>query len=101
MVLTWSVFNRSAVPLCARMPDRHLACLNDFVLLVIGNDWKSKGLPCILDAAGHLDDPNIRVLVVGSDNPAPFREAVGEYGLAERVHFLPSRPDVEFLLRRC
>ena len=69
---------------------------DDFAVLLIGNDWKSKGLPCLLNAVGHLDDANFVVLVVGRDNAAPFSDAIQKYGLTGRVHFLPPRPDVEF-----
>jgi UDP-glucose:(heptosyl)LPS alpha-1,3-glucosyltransferase len=68
----------------------------DFVLLLIGNDWNSKGLPCLLSAASRLSGASFSILVVGSDNPAPFQETIQKLGLADRVHFLPPRPDVEF-----
>ena len=69
---------------------------SDFALLLIGNDWKSKGLPCLLNAVGHLGGTNFAILVVGSDNPAPFHNAIQKHGLTGRVHFFPPRPDVEF-----
>lgn len=69
---------------------------DDFAVLLIGNDWKSKGLPCVIDAAAHLADPRLTILVVGRDNPAPFQHAIREHGLSGRVHFLPPRSDVEF-----
>jgi UDP-glucose:(heptosyl)LPS alpha-1,3-glucosyltransferase len=68
----------------------------DFALLLIGNDWKSKGLPCLINAVGHLGDSNLTILVVGRDNPAPFQDAIRAHGLMDRVRFLPPRPDVEF-----
>ena len=67
----------------------------DFALLLIGNDWKSKGLPCLLNAVTHLGDTNFVILAVGRDNPAPFQNAIQKHGLAGRVRFLPPRPDVE------
>jgi glycosyltransferase involved in cell wall biosynthesis len=81
---------------------------NDFAVLLIGNDWKSKGLPCLLNAVGNISDASIdsgvdananrtiHILVVGQDNPAPFREGIDRNRLTGRVHFLPPRPDVEF-----
>jgi UDP-glucose:(heptosyl)LPS alpha-1,3-glucosyltransferase len=69
---------------------------DDFAVLLIGNDWKSKGLPCVIDAVAHLADPRFTILVVGRDNPAPFQNAIQERGLSGRVHFLPPRSDVEF-----
>jgi UDP-glucose:(heptosyl)LPS alpha-1,3-glucosyltransferase len=68
----------------------------DFALLLIGNDWNSKGLPCLLSAASRLCGINVSILVVGRDNTASFQEAIQQLGLTGRVHFLPPRPDVEF-----
>ncbi len=67
-----------------------------FALLLIGNDWKNKGLPCLLEAVGRIGNPNLCVLVVGRDNPAPYQEAIRRHALARQVFFLPPRPDVEF-----
>jgi UDP-glucose:(heptosyl)LPS alpha-1,3-glucosyltransferase len=69
---------------------------SDFALLLIGNDWKNKGLLCLLEAAGQTGDPRLQVLVAGSDNPTPFAAVIERNGLTGRVHFLPPRPDVEF-----
>jgi glycosyltransferase involved in cell wall biosynthesis len=68
---------------------------SDFALLLVGNDWKSKGLPCVLNAVGHLGGSNFVILVVGHDNPAPFQDAIRRNALTDRIHFLPPRPDVE------
>jgi glycosyltransferase involved in cell wall biosynthesis len=68
----------------------------DFALLLIGNDWKNKGLLCLLQAVGQTRDPRLKVLVAGRDNPAPFASVIESQGLAGRVSFLPPRPDVEF-----
>ena len=68
----------------------------DFALLLIGNDWKNKGLPCLLEAVAQAADPRLRILVVGRDNAAPFTAAITRYGLDGSVSFLPPRPDVEF-----
>src|SRR5262249_44531479 len=62
---------------------------NDFVVLLIGNDWKNKGLGTLLSAVGQLRRPAIQVLVVGSANPRDFDKAIHENELEGRVHFLP------------
>jgi UDP-glucose:(heptosyl)LPS alpha-1,3-glucosyltransferase len=67
-----------------------------FVVLLVGNDWKKKGLPHLLEAAGRLRDPRLRILVVGRDTTAPYQEMIRRLGITEQVSFLPSRPDVEF-----
>jgi UDP-glucose:(heptosyl)LPS alpha-1,3-glucosyltransferase len=69
---------------------------NDFALLLIGNGWKNKGLPCLLESVGLLQDARLIVLVAGQDSPAPYQAAIERHHLNGRVQFLPSRPDVEF-----
>jgi UDP-glucose:(heptosyl)LPS alpha-1,3-glucosyltransferase len=68
----------------------------DFVLLLIGNGWKNKGLPTVLESTGMLQDSRLTVLVAGQDNPAPYQAAIERHHLHGRVRFLPPRPDVEF-----
>lgn len=67
-----------------------------FAILFIGNDWRNRGLPCLLNAAAMLQDPNAHILVVGTDSAAAYQEAAENLRLAGRVHFLPPRRDVEF-----
>ncbi|HEV2618202.1 MAG TPA: glycosyltransferase family 4 protein [Candidatus Acidoferrales bacterium] len=67
-----------------------------FALLLIGNGWQNKGLPVILEAMGHLRGLPLHLLVVGHDDPSPYRGAMERNLLIGRVHFLPVRNDVEF-----
>jgi len=69
---------------------------NEFAVLLIGNDWKNKGLTCLLEAVSRLANRAIRVLVVGTDDATPFRGLLEQDNLAARVQFLPPRPDVEY-----
>jgi glycosyltransferase involved in cell wall biosynthesis len=68
----------------------------DFCLLLIGNDWRKKGLLCLLDAVRQIEDTRLRVLVVGKDDRTLFETQARAFGLEGRVRFLPLRPDVEF-----
>lgn len=68
----------------------------NFALLLIGNDWTNKGLPCLLEAVGHLHIPDMRILVVGTDTTAPYMTSIRRYGLQDCLQFLPPRKDVEF-----
>jgi glycosyltransferase involved in cell wall biosynthesis len=81
-----------------RAQARHLLGLDKgaLALLLIGNDWKSKGLSCLIEAVAQLDAPDICILVVGTDTAAPYASAVRRHGLQNRLQFLPIRPDVEF-----
>ena len=69
---------------------------DQFALLLVGNDWRNKGLPVLLGALELLHDLPIRLLVVGSDNPMRYRAMVRTKSLEEQVHFLPPRSDIEF-----
>ncbi|MGH9775199.1 MAG: glycosyltransferase family 4 protein [Candidatus Acidiferrales bacterium] len=68
----------------------------DFVLLLIGNDWKKKGLGALLEALAQLKDGSIRLLVAGSDDRSLWLSRIAELGLAGKVRFEDSRADVEF-----
>jgi UDP-glucose:(heptosyl)LPS alpha-1,3-glucosyltransferase len=65
-------------------------------LLLVGNGWKNKGLETLLDAVGSIGSAELRLLVVGQDDPFPYRDAIARLGLGQRVSFLPPRADVEF-----
>jgi glycosyltransferase involved in cell wall biosynthesis len=81
----------------ARPASRHALSIHDdeFVLLLIGNDWRNKGLNCLLDAMAKAADPRFRALIVGADDPGPFRDRIGQLALDGHVQFCPPRPDVE------
>jgi glycosyltransferase involved in cell wall biosynthesis len=69
---------------------------DSFTVLFIGNDWRNRGLPCLLQAVAMLEDPRVQILVVGTDSVAAYQEKVERLGLSGRVHFLPPRANVEF-----
>ena len=67
-----------------------------FVLLLIGNDWRNKGVMAILEAMEMLNDLPVRLLLVGREDATEYRDIAEAHHLADRVHFLPPRADVEF-----
>ncbi|MHB8542084.1 MAG: glycosyltransferase family 4 protein [Candidatus Acidiferrales bacterium] len=67
-----------------------------FALLLIGNDWLNKGLMLLLEAMDRLRDLPLQLLVIGQDDPSPYGSVIRAKSLADRVHFLPPRKDVEF-----
>jgi UDP-glucose:(heptosyl)LPS alpha-1,3-glucosyltransferase len=79
-----------------REPARKLLRVEDadFVLLLIGNDWKSKGLPSLLHAVAALRHLPLRVLVVGGDSTAPFLALIQQLQLSGSVHFHAASSDV-------
>jgi UDP-glucose:(heptosyl)LPS alpha-1,3-glucosyltransferase len=55
-------------------------------LLFIGNDFARKGLASAIRALPELRT-DLRLVVVGGDDPAPFRRLAVELGVADRVEF--------------
>jgi UDP-glucose:(heptosyl)LPS alpha-1,3-glucosyltransferase len=66
----------------------------DFVLLLIGNDWRVKGLETVLRAMSSLSGLPFLVIAAGDDSPGSFREMAESLGILERSRFEPSRLDV-------
>jgi len=67
-----------------------------FTLLLIGNDWRKKGLGTLLEALMQLANLPVQLVVV-SNEAAAVSQAVAQYPeLRELVHILPPRKDVEF-----
>lgn len=67
---------------------------DQIVLLLIGNDWRNKGLKTLLQAMAHCIDLPLRLMVVGRDEQTPFRAEVQKLGLTDRVEFFAPVPDV-------
>jgi glycosyltransferase involved in cell wall biosynthesis len=72
--------------------------LNDdkFVLVLVGNDWKKKGLVALIEALAQLKDLPLALVVAGKDDPTPYRSRIRELGLEEEVKFCASRADVQW-----
>jgi len=67
---------------------------SDFVLLLVGNDWRVKGVETILRAMSALRDLPIFVIVAGDDSPDFFRETARSRGVLEHCRFELPREDV-------
>lgn len=67
---------------------------DDIVLLLIGNDWNVKGLPAILQAMRQIQRRNLRLLVVGADDPAPFQKIAESLKIQQFCRWEPSSSDV-------
>jgi UDP-glucose:(heptosyl)LPS alpha-1,3-glucosyltransferase len=66
-----------------------------FVLLLVGNDWKKKGIAALLEALAALKDLPLILVVAGKDDSTPYQARIRELGLEGRVMFQPSRADVQ------
>lgn len=67
-----------------------------FAILLVGNDWRKKGLLTLLAALQMLHPLHFDLLVVGRDDPESFHATVSQRNLTQHVHFLPLRKDIEF-----
>jgi UDP-glucose:(heptosyl)LPS alpha-1,3-glucosyltransferase len=65
-----------------------------FTLLLIGNDWKKKGLLTLLEALAACRELPLMLLVVGSDDRAPYDSLIRDHKLTDRVRFLEPAPEV-------
>lgn len=60
----------------------------DFVLLLIGNDWRNKGLSTVLTAMAAIREIPLRLLIAGQDAAASFFfESAKSLGLSERCRW--------------
>jgi UDP-glucose:(heptosyl)LPS alpha-1,3-glucosyltransferase len=60
----------------------------DFVLLFIGNEFDRKGLETVIEATAILDDPALKVVIIGDDDPDPYRRRAAALGVGSRLRFL-------------
>lgn len=67
---------------------------SSFVVLLIGNDWKNKGLRCLLQSVAALRHLPLQVLVAGRDARDPFLSQIESLQLGQRVLFADPSPDV-------
>ena len=60
----------------------------DFVALLIGNDWRNKGLSTVLNAIAAASDFPFRLLIAGQDATGPsFHQAATALGVSERCRW--------------
>jgi glycosyltransferase involved in cell wall biosynthesis len=66
----------------------------DFCILLIGNDWRTKGLDTLLSALALCRELPLKLLVVGTDDRDAYEATIRAGGIADRVRFLDPSPDV-------
>jgi glycosyltransferase involved in cell wall biosynthesis len=67
---------------------------DDFILLMIGNDWRVKGLGSILEAMAALPDLPLQLIVAGNDEGSHFRDEAKRLGVLARCRWEEPRYDV-------
>lgn len=75
---------------------------NDFILLMVGSGFKTKGVDRALLSAASLPNAiraRTHLFIIGQDNPTRFLKQAKKLKIANRVHFLGGRNDIpDFLL---
>jgi len=66
----------------------------DFTLLLIGNDWRKKGLTAAIEALAACRALPLKLLVVGDDDRGPYVRLLERTGVAEHVSFFLTTADV-------
>jgi UDP-glucose:(heptosyl)LPS alpha-1,3-glucosyltransferase len=69
---------------------------NSFALLLIGNDWRNKGVPVLLQALAEIGALTLELLFVSREDIEPVRAIARDQKLERQIHFLPPRNDIEF-----
>jgi glycosyltransferase involved in cell wall biosynthesis len=59
----------------------------EFCLLMIGNDWKNKGLDTLLDAVSDCRELDFTLAVVGSDDRRSYDEQIRRLQLQSKIRF--------------
>ena len=67
---------------------------DQFCLLFIGNDWKNKGLSCLLSSIATLRELKLKLLVVGNDDREPYKDFIRNANLEDVIVFHAGSADV-------
>jgi UDP-glucose:(heptosyl)LPS alpha-1,3-glucosyltransferase len=87
----------SAAHLRAQTRAAHQLNDNDFLLLMVGSGFKTKGLDRALIAVSALPEAILKrtqLFVIGTDNEKPFLRQAARLNLQKQLHFLGGRDDV-------
>lgn len=64
------------------------------LLLLIGNDWRTKGLPTLLEALSLCRDLPLRALIIGQENCDPYLARAQHLGIPGHLRFASPERDV-------
>lgn len=61
----------------------------DFVILFVANEFRRKGLWILLKSLKRIENPKVKLLVVGKDNKLPYLLLAKRLNLIDRIIFVP------------
>jgi glycosyltransferase involved in cell wall biosynthesis len=95
--LDHSVFNTASRAALRGEARKELELTEDeLAIILVGNDWRNKGVPVLLEALERLRELPIRLFVVSREDPSACWGLIRARGLEHRVRFLAPRQDIEF-----
>ncbi len=71
---------------------------DDFVILFVSNNFRMKGLGCLIKALSEIkkeDHPPLKLLVLGRDRRGPYLRLAKKMGISEKVVFAGSTDEPE------
>lgn len=92
----------NAADIRQRVREQYQIAKDDFLLLMVGSGFKTKGLDRSIIALANLPQAikqRCRLFVIGQDNPKPFQAIAKRLQVSSQIQFLGGRKDVpDFLL---
>ena len=69
---------------------------SQFTIVLVGNDWRNKGVPVLLDALAHARDLPLYLILVSREDSTACCRLIQERAMENRVTIVPPRKDIEF-----
>jgi glycosyltransferase involved in cell wall biosynthesis len=69
---------------------------SQFTIVLVGNDWRNKGVPVLLEALAHATDLPLRLILVSREDSTSWCRLIKECRMENRVTIVPPRKDIEF-----
>jgi UDP-glucose:(heptosyl)LPS alpha-1,3-glucosyltransferase len=66
----------------------------DIVALIVAQDFERKGVPEAIRVVAAVNDPRLKLVVVGRDNPAPMQRLAARLGVTDRIILAGPTADV-------
>lgn len=67
----------------------------DIVVIFVANEFRRKGLFPLILALSQLNDSRFKLMVLGKDDPSPFRDLIESNSLSTQVTFIGPSKDVD------
>jgi len=76
-----------------KIRERHGIADDEIVLMFSGHEFRRKGLEYIIKALPQVKE-DVKLLVVGKDNPEPYKKLASKFGVSNKIIFAGFVPDI-------